>query len=235
MTNFKSVAMCFALLTTAPAAAGTPVNRPMTCPVGGETFEIITPSSCSTMGRTMSFRPMTTCDWQTHMPACPSNGLPIYRNFSPDDIVRLEQHLSSEKWAEDRKLRPMQRAYALAGDMGDTTAPSGFFMLLNAFWYETRTFFENEAQKQAFFVAAEEEIRVDRDGNGPFFQAILAFALAHDGQGTRAKTELAQAKAKTEADAELPEFLRQYIAAIEACLPEIGSPICRPEAPLVLK
>ncbi|MCP4817918.1 MAG: hypothetical protein GY883_01935 [Shimia sp.] len=235
MHSFKPAALCLALLTTAPALAGTPVSKPMTCPVGGETFEITTPSSCSTMGRTMSFRPMTTCDWQTHMPTCPSNGLPIYRNFSPDDIARLEQHLTSAKWAEDRKLRPIQRAYALADHMGDTAAPYGFFMLLNAMWYETRTFFENEAQKQAFFAAAEQEIKVSRDGNGPFFQAILAYALAHDGQNARAEYEVEQVKAKMEIDPELPDFLRQYIAAIEACLPDMSAPICAPEAPLDLK
>lgn len=169
------------------------------------------------------------------MPTCPTNGLPIYRAFTETEITDLETYLTSANWEQHRALPPMQRAYALAEHMGDTTAPFGFFMLLNAMWYEPDSFFDNTAQKEAFFTTATIEIEENRDGNGPFFQAILAYALAHDGQSSRAASELSEAKAKSEANPDLPDFLRQYIAAIEACLPDMPAPSCAPEAPLDLK
>lgn len=231
----KPFALLLVICCAQTALAGSPINVPMTCPVGGEKFEITSTSSCSTMGRTMSFRPVTSCDWKTHMPACPTNGLPIYREFTEVEIADLETYLASDNWEQVRTLPPMQRAYALADHMGDTTAPFGFFMLLNAMWYEPDSFFDNMAQKEAYFSAATTEIQENRDGNGPFFQAILAYALAHDGQATRAASELSEAKAKSEANPDLPDFLRQYITAIEACLPDMSAPSCAPEAPLALK
>ncbi|WP_132859364.1 hypothetical protein [Shimia isoporae] len=169
------------------------------------------------------------------MPACPTNGLPIYREFSTEEISHLENHLETEDWKRDRKLPPLQRAFALAEHMGDTTAPFGFFMLLNAMWYEPTSFLKNDEQKDAFFAAAAVEIEENRDGNGPFFQAILAYTLALDAQTGRATSELTKAREKTEANPNLPDFLRQYISSIEACLPDINVADCAPDAPLDLK
>jgi hypothetical protein len=102
-------------------------------------------------------------------------------------------------------------------------------------WYEADTFFDNTPQKGAFFEAAEVEVLENRDGNGPMLQAILAYALALDGQIDAATFHLQDAQTKAKADTNLPDFLRQYLAAIESCLIDMASPLCAPTAPLVLK
>ncbi|MEM9342480.1 MAG: hypothetical protein AAGA87_05500, partial [Pseudomonadota bacterium] len=61
-------ALCTAIFLSSAAGAGTPFEDTMTCPVGGEEFTIVSTASCSTMGRTMSFRPVTSCDFVTRLP-----------------------------------------------------------------------------------------------------------------------------------------------------------------------
>ncbi|MEM9851607.1 MAG: hypothetical protein AAF761_06380, partial [Pseudomonadota bacterium] len=102
-----------ALLMATPAIGGSPVEETIVCPVGGESFTITGTLSCSTRGRTLSLKPITTCDFVDRLPVCPGNGLPLYDRFTDDELARLGTYLSGEEFAAIAPLPPWQRAYAL--------------------------------------------------------------------------------------------------------------------------
>ena len=60
--------------------------------------------SCSSMGATMSLRPITSCDFVTRLPVCPSNGLPLFKDFPADEVARPERYVQTPDYAALRDL-----------------------------------------------------------------------------------------------------------------------------------
>ncbi|MCB2130696.1 MAG: hypothetical protein KDE03_16930, partial [Rhodobacteraceae bacterium] len=116
--------------------AGIPVEEDITCPVGGETFTIVSTMSCSSMGATMSLRPLTSCDFVTRLPVCPSNGLPLFKDFPADEVARLERYVQTPDYAALRDLAPALRAYHVAKFLGDETDHERLWLLIDAALYD---------------------------------------------------------------------------------------------------
>ncbi|WP_114954438.1 hypothetical protein [Sphingosinicella terrae] len=93
----------FALLLL--AQAGPPPPPPlhggpatMTCPVGGESFEALQSSHYSTTGRRPDGRPHSYWYMPLPIPECPSNGLVVFRDFSPEEVGTLESLIASDAY-----------------------------------------------------------------------------------------------------------------------------------------
>lgn len=205
------------------AAAGTPVEETVECPVGGEKFEITNTMSCSTMGRTMSFRPVTSCDFITRLPICPSNGLPMYDDFSDEQIVDLTAFVETDEYKALMPLSPWLRAYGVAKHLG-TTEAAGFGIMLSAFWQNTDAFLASDTAIDDFLREGEVESERASVEDRPFLMAILAYATAVSGDTAQAATRLKAVRAMPN----LPDYLLSYIGQVEACLPDLTADGCRP-------
>lgn len=218
-------ALSFYLAISAGASwAGIPTEETVTCPVGGEEFEITGTLSCSTQGRTMSFRPLTSCDFVTRLPVCPSNGLPIYQEFSEEQVTRLEEFVETAEYASLKELSPWQRAYGVSLFLGQSGTDAAFGLLLSAMWYETEDLLESETGFAQFITESEAELQRASEADKPFLDAIIAYALSAAGQFEEANLRLDRAAETSNA----PEYLLQYISAIRACQPNMNLDGCRP-------
>ena len=225
MNRAPLIALAF-ILAAEPARPGIPVETEMTCPVGGEVFTITETASCSTMGRTMSFKPLTSCDFVTRMPVCPGNGLPVYDDFTEVDIAMLTTFVETDDFAALRQLPPFLRAYGTARHLGDEGSEAGFWLLLNAHWYEPEAFLKNASALDTFIAETDAHIARAPDDEAPFLNAILGYALLRAG-----RTEAGEARL-SRADAEGPDHLKSYVAQVRACVGDFEHDGCRPDDPL---
>jgi hypothetical protein len=225
----KRLSFCLFLLVSANfALAGIPVDETVVCPVGGEEFTVTATLSCSTFGRTMSFRQETSCDFVTRLPLCPSNGLPVYQEYSDAQIAELTSLMETPRYTALRLLPPWQRAYGISVHLGQSETETSFRLLLSALWFETEPFFESLVALDQLIYEAEFELERAPEEARPFLNAILAYALAYAGRVEESDQRLMLARQA----ANNPDHLRQYIAAIEACQSNMEAAECRPDAPL---
>jgi hypothetical protein len=216
-------------VTGPPLAAGSPVDAEETCPVGGETFTITESLSCSFMGdRTMSFRPVSSCDFVTRLPVCPTNRLPHYREFDAGEILKLEALVAGPGYEALRALPDWQRAYAIATHLGDIDGEIGFGLLLSALWYEPAAFFASPQAIAAFEREAGPEYGRASDADRPFLEAIRLYVLIASGRTAMAAGPLATLRGLPDLD----PFLSQYLDRLEACRRVFDPESCAPEAPV---
>lgn len=224
MKSRLAIPLTALLLLPSVAPAGSPTEDEVVCPVGGESFTVTGTLSCSTMGRTMSFRTVTSCDWVTKLPVCPSNGLPIYKEFSTDQIADLETFLLTPEFESLRELPPWQRAYGVANHLGELGTEVSFGIMLSAMWFETEAFFESELAINKFLDEASQEVSRAPVEEAPFIEAISAYALSVAGRHGEAEEKLQVA----ESAAGAPTFLLDYIAAIRSCQSDMQRDGCKP-------
>lgn len=213
-------------------AASEPVERQITCPVGGEAFEIIDTASCSATGqRTLTMRPTSTCDYITRLPICPANGLPLYREFSDQEATALTGFVETQTYAALRDLAPWQRAYGVARHLGDTGSPLGFQLALRGLWFDPSAVFESTSAQEALLAEAEVEMGHVDAMDRAYIHTILAFMLYSSGRPTEGDRFLVAARTNAGTNA----FLGQYIAQVSDCRDRMGQQGCTPQTLFVPK
>jgi len=125
-----------ALLMTLPvvAAAGTPTQVKVKCPLGGQEFSHTTTASYSTFGSRPDGKPYANWLLPLMLPICPVNGLVVYRDFSEAEVARLADLIATPAY---RELRNTETAYFRAAWLERTLAPgaeSVAWLLLQASW-----------------------------------------------------------------------------------------------------
>ena len=123
-----------ALACPAAAWAGMPVTETMTCPIGGGSFSFTTTVSYSTYGERPDGKPYGSWTFPLALPECPDNGLVLYKDYTPEEVARLEPLVASEAYQALRKEdTPYYRAYWLMKAMG--LGPERYlWALLQASW-----------------------------------------------------------------------------------------------------
>lgn len=221
-----AAAVLLSLSAPAGAPAGIPTEGLLKCPVGGEAFMVTGTTSCTVMGRTMSFRPYTSCDYITRLPVCPSNGLPLYREFTGAEVESLSRLVRSEDYRALRARSKWQRAYAVAGHLKDAGTTAGFNLMLGFFWYETDAFLQSSSALADFLLEVRAELAGADAQEVPVIQAIAAYALFLAGNAEEAESFLKAARSAEE----IPAALDSYLDRIEACSANMDAPDCGPEA-----
>jgi len=120
--------------TVAPTARPTaPVTRQMTCPVGGGSFSYTRPAPQSVPGTRPDGRPYGAAA-PPALPECPDNGLVLYKEYTPEEVTKLEPLIVSPAYAAMRESDTQYyRAYWLMKEMG--VAPEDYlWVLLQASW-----------------------------------------------------------------------------------------------------
>ena len=204
--------------------AGKPVDETKVCPVGGEKFTVTSTISCSTLGRTMSMRPFTSCEFVTWLPVCPANGLPLYQEFTEEQVSKLEIFLETEEYQKLKTLPPWQRAYGVSQHLGQSGTSIAFHLLYSAMWYEGEKFLKSEMAVDQFLIEAESEVGRVSERDRPFLQTIIAYVLISSERSNEADNWLEKATQS----AEVSDYLKQYISAVRACQNDIGREGCRP-------
>lgn len=216
-----------AILLAGPAAAGTPFESELKCPVGGETFTITETASCSGgYGRTMSLRQITSCDFVTRLPVCPGNGLPIYRQFKEDDIPKLEALVSGPDYPAMRDMSDWQRAYAVARYMGEA-GQFGFGLQLEALWFDSEAFLKDKVAMSLFELESETELSKADLESTPYIKALVAYVRVASGR----REEAAEAIAAVRPLVGDNEDVTRYLDRLEACNADFQPETCGPDAP----
>lgn len=108
------------------ALATTYSEETIRCPVGGESFEVTSVSSYTTLGQRPDGKPYGTLPLPEPLHECPGNKLVIYRVFTPDEVKQLEPLIASESYRDmvasetsyyraawlDRQLKPHDNSWA---------------------------------------------------------------------------------------------------------------------------
>jgi hypothetical protein len=129
-----AAAVAASALAAAPSSAGTPVTETMTCPIGGGSFSFTTSASYSTYGERPDGKPYGSWTFPLALPECPDNGLVLYKQYTPEEVAKLEPLVASEAYQALRKEdTPYYRAYWLMKAMG--LGPERYlWALLQASW-----------------------------------------------------------------------------------------------------
>ncbi len=153
------LSLSVALLTGETAHASTFVEVTMTCPVGGRPFQYFQHASYSTFGQMPDGMPIGSTEFPIVPPVCPDNGLVMFREFTPEEVARLEAFLATPDFVSMRGSEtPLFIASRISSFLGDKDNP---WLLLAASW---------EAKRLPVDVA-----RVAR-----YQQAFIAVAMSSD-------------------------------------------------------
>ncbi|HEX6376611.1 MAG TPA: hypothetical protein VFZ91_12930 [Allosphingosinicella sp.] len=131
---FLTAAAAAWVLPLAAAPAGMPVTETLTCPIGGGSFAFTTTASYSTYGERPDGKPFGSWTFPLALPECPDNGLVLYKDYTPEEVAKLEPLIASEAYQALRKEdTPYYRAYWLMKEMG--LGPERYlWALLQASW-----------------------------------------------------------------------------------------------------
>lgn len=118
----------------APAPTASPAKTAMTCPIGGGAFDYAAPApAAASSGERPDGKPYGGA-YPLPLPECPDNGLVLYKDYSPEEVARLEPLVASEAYQALRKDDTRYyRAYWLMKQMG--LGPEEYlWVLLQASW-----------------------------------------------------------------------------------------------------
>lgn len=205
--------------------SGTSIEEEMVCPVGGEVFSVTSTLSCTFAGRTMSFRSTSSCDFVTRLPVCPSNGLPVYTEFTNENIRHLDQLIGTPDYDRIRSLPIWFRAYEISAYLGEDGPEKQFDLLISGYWFDTEAFLASDSMQDRFFEEAQNAMLELPPESKPFLQAILAYAGFLTGRVEIADKYLKEAQAATGK----PEDLSTYLHLIDTCKTDLSRDGCRPE------
>ena len=121
-------------LAAAPASAQAPAGETMTCPIGGGSFTFTPTASVTATGERPDGKPFGNATFPAAVPECPDNGLVLYKDYTAEEVARLEPLVASEAYQALRKAdTPYYRAYWLMKAMG--LPPERYlWALLQASW-----------------------------------------------------------------------------------------------------
>jgi hypothetical protein len=133
----RKLVLIAALLASAPlvpTSAGLPVTKSMTCPIGGGTFDYTTSASYTTFGTRPDGKPYGSWTFPMALPECPANGLVLYKDYTPEEVAKLEPLVASEAYQALRQADTQYyRAYWLMKEMG-LGPEAHLWALLQASW-----------------------------------------------------------------------------------------------------
>ena len=115
------------------AAGAAPTSQAMTCPIGGASFTYTRPAPQSVPGTRPDGKPYGAVA-PPPLPECPDNGLVLYKEYSAEEVAKLEPLIASPAFQAMRESDTQYyRAYWLMKEMG--LAPEDYlWVLLQASW-----------------------------------------------------------------------------------------------------
>jgi hypothetical protein len=208
--------------------AGIPITNKHSCPVGGQKFESVGTASCSTFGLTQDFyfRRPSSCDFVTRLPQCPDNKLPLYKEFSKEEIAWLKGYLGT---ADYQAVREQSRFY-IAKKVDDFLVSKGstptmdFGYLLGGLQHDRANTETNPEYRQWVIEAAQAHLAKAKTDDAPFIRLILAYTHYLGAQFDEASLHVQAVK--DDPATKDKELLRAYVARMEECLTAKDVKLC---------
>jgi hypothetical protein len=133
MPLIAAAALAGAALPVGAVAQGGSARQTMTCPIGGVSFDYVVPVTTPPLGDRPDGKPYGTSA-PTPLPECPTNGLVLYKDYTADEVAKLEPLVASDRYKALRKNDTQYyRAYWLMKEMG-VPAQLSLLALLQAGW-----------------------------------------------------------------------------------------------------
>ena len=116
------------------AAGAAPTSQTMTCPIGGKSFTFTSSEPGTVLGTRPDGRPYGNSAFPAPIPECPDNGLVLYKQYTPEEVAKLEPIIASDEYKALRTAETTYyRAYWLMKKMG--LGPEDYlWALLQASW-----------------------------------------------------------------------------------------------------
>jgi hypothetical protein len=118
----------------APLNAGMPVPVEITCPVGGKKFTFIDTMSSSRWGSRPDGKPYGSWTFPMPVPACPDNGLVMYRQFTEAEIKQLKGLLKTPDFQKVRNETTYYRIAWFMRALHDKDEATVLWMINQASW-----------------------------------------------------------------------------------------------------
>jgi hypothetical protein len=123
-----------ALFQVTPSHAGMPMPVEMKCPIGGEKFTFISTMSYSNWGSRPDGKPYGSWTFPLPVPACPKNGLVLYKDFSDDELKKLKQLLKKPDFQRVRYETAYYRVAWFMRALHDNEERVALWMINQASW-----------------------------------------------------------------------------------------------------
>ncbi len=204
----------FALTISVTASAGMPVDEDMTCPIGDETFKTTSTMSCTKFGNTMSLQPITSCDFITRLPQCPTNKLPLYKEFSTDDLAKIETFMETRAYKDAATGSRYFLAALIESKLTSRQSETEFYVLQEGFWHTPAQSYDKPDYLAAYHKAASEVYALEEFESKPFWRGAEAMVYLAEGNNKAAKKNI---KLMETDDKESKDFLKNYKKALTYC------------------
>ncbi|MEE9434153.1 MAG: hypothetical protein V3V15_07945 [Sphingorhabdus sp.] len=228
MTKFNYLLAAGFLVVAASAQAGRPIMEETKCPVGGEKFTVTQTASCSTFGGSQDFllKPQTSCDFVTKLAQCPMNKLPLYKEFSDEEIRKLKGFVKTDAY---KSLKERSR-YWIAHETekflqgGGDAKGLGFSMLFGGLQFDRANTLSDPEYLKAVQVAGDSELAEHSDKNTPYIQLVMSYLDYFQGSFVSAAQRLV-AVGKDETVKE-NKLVAAYIVRLGDCIESSDSKKC---------
>ncbi len=211
----------FALVVLSGAASA----ETLTCPVGGEHFEAPTAQCNGASGLTMLLMPLG-CP-PAPMPQCPQNFLPMYRDFTTEELPLLAQYMQSESYESNVDFSPYYLAYITEKFLSGPDKSLPAQLLLQGLWQDPALITADPEYMAALASELAPSPAATPDEAATRL-ALLAFIKLLGGEAGAGEGLLAQAESQ---EARAPETL-VYLSAVRACFSDQSQPHCTATAPI---
>ena len=131
--SLTGAALAASLFAASGAMAQGSAKQTMTCPIGGASFDYAVPVQVPPLGDRPDGKPIGTTA-PNPLPECPGNGLVLYKEYTPDEVAKLEPLVASDDYQALRKADTQYyRAYWLMKRM-EVPPSLQLLALLQAGW-----------------------------------------------------------------------------------------------------
>jgi hypothetical protein len=114
--------------------AALPSARQMTCPIGGASFSYAPPAVHPIVGTRPDGKPYGGGPAPAALPECPDNGLVMFKDYTPEEVAKLQPLIASEAYQGLRTSDTQYyRAYRLMKELG-VGPEDNLWVLLQASW-----------------------------------------------------------------------------------------------------
>lgn len=176
----------------------------------------------------MAFQGFSSCDFVTRLPQCPKNKLPLYKEFSEQDLEDIKIFMGTNEY---RKLQEQSRyliAYFIEKNLQTPTEWfDSFSMLLSGIWHDGKSTYNDAEYISILLQEAAPSIGKADPGEQPYITAIAAYLNYWFGDVDEAQSLLDTISLGILQE---DEYLRLYVEKIEECMVAGRSEPCRPNS-----
>ncbi|GJL93551.1 MAG: hypothetical protein DHS20C04_32100 [Hyphococcus sp.] len=176
----------------------------------------------------MAFQNYSSCDFVTRLPQCPKNKLPLYKEFSKEDLEDIKIFMGTKEY---RKLQEQSRyliAYFVEQNLQTPTEwLDPFSLLLSGIWYDGVNTYDDAEYISILLQEAAPAIGKADLGEQPYITAIAAYLNSWFGDVEDARGLLDSISPNILLE---DEYLRIYVEKIEECMAAGRTDRCSPDS-----